>query len=91
MHINEINGFAKKVGLDERFAGRNAKVVVILPKDGKKHYVARHGGTSENIADAFVYDYDHDGVAGQVEQVVAVMGVTPEVVEYVREFPAELD
>ena len=30
MHINDIKGFAKKTGLDEQFAGRNAKVVVIL-------------------------------------------------------------
>jgi hypothetical protein len=81
MHINDINGFAKKVGLDEQFSGRGAKVVVVLPKDGKKFYVARNGGTSENIADAFVYDYDRDMVAGQVEQVMSVMGVTPEVVE----------
>jgi hypothetical protein len=81
MHINEINGFAKKVGLDEQFAGRGAKVVVILPKDGKKHYVARHGGTTLNRDEAFVYDYDLHGVAQQVEQVMSVMGVTPEVVE----------
>jgi hypothetical protein len=81
MHINEIKGFAKKVGLDERFSGRDAKVVVILPKDGKKFYVARNGGTTENRDEAFVYDYDRHGVAQQVEQVMSIMGVTPEVVE----------
>lgn len=81
MHINEINGFAKKVGLDEQFAGRNAKVVVILPKDGKKFFVARNGGTTLNRDEAFVYDYDLHGVAQQVEQVMSIMGVTPEVVE----------
>ncbi len=81
MHINDIKGFAKKVGLDERFSGRGAKVVVILPKDGKKFFVARHGGTTLNQDEAFVYDYDRDMVAQQVEQVVSIMGVTPEVVE----------
>lgn len=81
MHINDIKGFAKKVGLDEQFAGRGAKVVVILPKNGRKFYVARHGGTSENRDDAFVYDYDRDMVAQQVEQVMSIMGVAPEVVE----------
>ena len=81
MHIDDIKGFAKKVGLDEQFAGRNAQVVVILPKDGKKFYVARTGGTTLNRDDAFVYDYDRDSVAHQVEQVVSMMGINPEVVE----------
>jgi len=81
MHINDIKGFAKKTGLDAQFAGKNAKVVVILPKDGKKFYVARHGGTTENKDEAFVYHYDRDGVAEQCEQVVSIMGITPEVVE----------
>ena len=80
MHIDDIKGFAKKVGL-EQFAGRNAQVVVILPKDGKKFYVARTGGTTLNRDDAFVYDYDRDSVAHQVEQVVSMMGINPEVVE----------
>lgn len=81
MHIDEIRGFAQKVGLDKQFSGRNARVVVILPKDGKKHYIARTGGTTLNRDEAFVYDFDRHNVAEQVEQVVQLMGVTPEVVE----------
>jgi hypothetical protein len=81
MHINEIKGFAGRVNLDRQFGGRNAKVVVILPKDGKRHYVARTGGTTLNRDEAFVYLYDQHDVAGQVEQVISVMGVNPEVEE----------
>jgi len=81
MHINDIKGLASRVNLDKQFSGRNAQVVVILPKDGKKHYIARTGGTTLNRDDAFVYDYDQHNVAGQVEQVVQLMGVNPEVIE----------
>jgi len=81
MHIDEIRGFAQKVSLDKQFSGRNAQVVVVLPKDGKRHYIARTGGTTLNRDDAFVYDYDRHNVAGQVEQVVQLMGVNPEVIE----------
>lgn len=91
MHINEINGFALKVGLNERFAGRDARVMVVLPKDGQRHYIARRGGTTLNKAEAFVYHYDRDGVAQQCEQVVQLMGVTPEVEEYIREYPSDLE
>ena len=81
MHINDIKGFASRVNLDKQFGGRNARVLVILPKDGKKHYIARTGGTTLNRDEAFVYLYDHHNVAGQVEQVISVMGVNPEVEE----------
>lgn len=90
MHIDEIRGFAKKVGLNEQFGGRNARVMVVLPKDGKRHYIARRGGTTLDRAEAFVYDFDRDDVAGQCEQVVQLMGVTPEVEEYIRECPSDL-
>ena len=53
MHINDIKGFAGKVGLDKQFSGRNARVVVSLPKGGKKHYITHTGGTSLNREDAF--------------------------------------
>lgn len=81
MHINEIKGFAQKVGLDRQFSGRNAKVVVALPKDGKKHYISRTGDTTLNRGEAFVYDYDRHNVAGQCEQVASIMGINPEVEE----------
>lgn len=81
MHINEIKGFAAQVNLDKMFSGRGAKVVVILPKDGRKHYIAKTGGTTLNRDEAFVYDYDRHGVAQQVEQVISMMGISPEVVE----------
>lgn len=81
MHINEIKGFASRVNLDKQFSGRNAQVVVILPKDGKRHYIARTGGTTLNRDEAFVYLYDQHDVAGQVEQVVQAMGITPQVEE----------
>lgn len=90
MHINDINAFALKTGLNERFAGRNARVMVVLPKDGQRHYISRQGGTTTNKAEAFVYHYDRDSVADQCEQVVQLMGVTPEVEEYIREYPANL-
>jgi len=83
VHINDIKGFAQKVGLDKQFGGRKAKVVVILPKDGQRHYIAKRGGTTLDRDEAFVYDYDRHGVAEQCEQVVQVMGVTPEVEEYI--------
>lgn len=82
MHINDIRGFAHKVNLDKQFGGRRAKVVVILPKDGQRHYIAKSGGTTLDREAAFVYDYDRHGVAEQCEQVVQVMGVNPEVEEY---------
>lgn len=81
MHINEIRGFASRVNLDKQFGGRHAQVVVILPKDGERHYIARTGGTTLNRDEAFVYDYDRHNVAGQVEQVVSVMGINPQVEE----------
>jgi hypothetical protein len=81
MLVREINAFAYKSGLDAQFAGRGAKVVVVLPKDGKKFYVARRGGVTENREDAFVYDYDRDRVADQCEAVFNQTGNKPEVVE----------
>ena len=81
MHINEIKGFASRVNLDKQFSGRNAQVIVILPKDGKKHYIARTGGTTLNKDEAFVHLYDQHNVAGQVEQVIQLMGVNPQVEE----------
>ena len=81
MHINEIKGFAGKVGLNQRFSGRNARVLVILPKDGQRFYVARSGGTTLNRDEAFVYLYDQHNVADQCEQVAQLMGITPEVEE----------
>jgi len=80
MHIKDIEVLAMRTGLDAQFAGRNAKVVVVLPKDGKKFYVAI-GGVSPNKEDAFVYDYDQNNVAYQCEQVFLQMGVKPEVIE----------
>lgn len=81
MHINEVEAFAFKTALDTQFAGRKAKVVVILPKDGKKFYVSRRGGTTENKDEAFVYDYDIQAVGYQCEQVFLSTGNKPEVVE----------
>lgn len=81
MHINEIRGFSGRVNLDRQFKGRGAKVVVALPKDGKRFWIVPTGGTSLNKDEAFVYDYDHHDVASQVEQVISVMGVVPEVHE----------
>jgi hypothetical protein len=81
MLVREINAFAYKSGLDAQFAGRGAKVVVVLPKDGKKFYVASHGGTTPNREDAFVYDYDRHRVADQCEAVFNQTGNKPEVVE----------
>jgi hypothetical protein len=80
MHIKDIEVFAMRTGLDGQFAGRNAKVIVVLPKDGKKFYVGLRGVTP-NRDDAFVYDYDQHKVADQCEQVFLQMGVKPEVVE----------
>ena len=80
MHVREIKAFASKANLDRQFSGRNAKVVVILPKDGTDHYVSLRG-TTTNKDDAFVYDYDRDRVAEQCAQVVEMMGVVPRVVE----------
>lgn len=80
MHVNEIKAFASKTSLDRHFAGRGAKVVVILPKGGRDHYVALRG-TTTNKDEAFVYDYDRDRVADQCAQVVEMMGVVPRVEE----------
>lgn len=79
MHINDINALTFKIGLDKEFSGK--RVIVILPKDGKKFYIARRGGTTLNKDEAFIYDYDRDGVATQCQQVLLQMGVKPEVVE----------
>ena len=81
MNVREINAFAYKYVLNTEFAGRGAKVVVVLPKDGKKFYVASHGGTTPNREDAFVYDYDRHRVADQCEAVFNQTGNKPEVVE----------
>jgi hypothetical protein len=78
MTTTEIKGFAQKVNNDKQFAGK--KVVVILPKNGKKFYISLRG-LSEDRNDAFVYDYDRDGVGDQFMQVVAEMGQIPEIVE----------
>jgi len=81
MLVNEFRAVVNKGELDRQFGGRNAQVVVILPKDGKDFYVSRRGGTTEDRGEAFVYDYDMHGVADQCSQVVAMMGVVPKVVE----------
>lgn len=78
MTTAEIKGFAQKVNNDKQFAGK--KVVVILPKNGKKFYISRTG-LSENRHEAVVYDYDRDRIGDQFLQVVAEMGQIPEVVE----------
>lgn len=83
MLVREINAFAYKKGLDEQFAGRGTRVVIILPKDGKDFYVARRGGVTEDRAAAFVYDYDDHAVADQCEQVLLQTGNKPKVVEVV--------
>lgn len=80
MHINDINSVSLRMGLDKQFAGRNARVVVALPKDGKKFYIGLRG-TTEDRSEAFVYDYDQHGVGEQAQQVMIQMGVKPEVIE----------
>lgn len=81
MLVSEIKAFAYKTSLDREFAGRGARVVVILPKNGKDFYISRRGGVTENRDEAFVYDYDRDAVADQCEQVKLQTGNEPKVVE----------
>jgi hypothetical protein len=76
MLVSEVRAIANKAALDREFAGRNARVIVILPKDGKEFYVGLRG-TTENKDEAFVYNYDNDGVADQCSQVIEMMGVMP--------------
>lgn len=80
MHINDINVFAYRKNLDDQFAGRGARVIVILPKNGEKFYIGMRGNTK--IRDeAAIFDYDRDRVGEQVAQVFEMYGEKPEVVE----------
>ena len=66
MHINEVIGFARKVTLDTRFAGKNARVFITAIKDGTKYYMGN--GFVTDRRRAFPYHYDDDKVGDQIEQ-----------------------
>lgn len=69
MHINDIQGFAAKVNLNAAFSGKKVKIKAPADKGGK--YLSRRGAFDADKGEAFVYDYDRDGVGRQVEQCVA--------------------
>jgi hypothetical protein len=69
MHINDVKAFAAKVNLDAIFGGK--KVVIRAPQDKGGKYLNRRGQFAADKKDAFVYDYDKDGVSKQVEFCIA--------------------
>jgi hypothetical protein len=94
MHIDEIKAFAMKTGLVQRFGGRNARVYVALPcpTDRKTMlYIRQGGGFTPQIGEAHIYRFDEDGVADQCVEVLEQVGVEPQVTEYERNLPDELD
>ncbi len=94
MHINDIKGFAMKTGLVQQFGGRNARVYVALPSPTDRKtmlYIKRGGGFTPHVGEAYIYRFDEDGVADQCVQVLEEIGVEPQVTEYFRPLPHDID